>query len=560
MKRLLITYILAAFCAIAILSCNKEAAFDRTAPDTDTESTVLLTASIDASTKAVSIDESKVVCTWTVGDSVMLARKGENKIIAKLKVISVNGDKAQLTGKVRGTYAKDTEMILYYGGTSYNYDYSGQTGTVESVVSRAYMMAETTIDAVDGKNLFLKDVAMVHQQSYIGLSFYHGDQPVKVKSIAITVGGDDIVKTHPLNDVETTYGSTEHFVVESEEEFGQEVFYFALRDNSTLDHKYNLEITTITPGTPNVIKVYTGELAAPGQSGNYFADSKVILVRLSPVITAPTVYSYVYYDGNPHNLITPAVLQPGATAYYGVSTLPEVVPTEWNPSIPMRTEEGSYTVWYKVDGGRDYENILPTRVGTTLIKPMDATTIDLPSAITGLVYNAAEHTLVNNDGVVKVNGAPIVGAKLEYYVRFNDSTAPTGSESTGWSEDLPKGTNAGSYYIWCRYLGDGLYQPAMSTTYREVTISKLAVTVKANDQSVPVGGTFVTTVSGATLTGQVAGHTLDSVTLTPSIDTSVEATGTMTIGHNAVIKSGDTVVTDNYSITYYDGTLTVTSS
>ena len=559
MKRQLITYTLAAFCATAILSCNKEAAHESIA--SDTEYSVLLSASIDASTKAVSIDESKVVSTWAVGDSVMLVRKTDNKIIGKLRVISVNGDKAQLTGKVRGTYAKYTEMILYYGGTSYNYDYSGQTGTVESALSRAYLKAETIIDAVDGKNLFLKDVAMVHQQSYIGLSFYHGDQPVKVKSIAITVGGDDIVKTHPLNDVETTYGSTEHFVVESEEEFGQEVFYFALRDNSTLDHKYNLEITTITPGTPhNVIKVYTGELAAPGQSGNYFADSKVILVRLSPVITAPTVYSYVYYDGNPHNLITPAVLQPGATAYYGVSTLPEVVPTGWNPSIPMRTEEGSYTVWYKVDGGRDYENILPTRVGTTLIKPMDATSIDLPSAITGLVYNAAEHTLVNNDGVVKVNGAPIVGAKLEYYVRFNDSTAPTGSESTGWSEDLPKGTNAGSYYIWCRYLGDGLYQPAMSTTYREVTISKLAVTVKANDQSVPVDGSFDTSVSGATLTGQVAGHTLYSVTLTPSIvDTSSPATGTMTIGHNAVIKSGDTVVTDNYSITYYNGTLTVTA-
>lgn len=559
MKRQLITYILAAFCATAILSCNKEAAHESIA--SDAECTVLLTASIDASTKAFSIDENKVVCTWAVGDSVMLARKGENKIIAKLKVISVNGDKAQLTGKVRGTYAKDTEMILYYGGTSYNYDYSGQTGTVESVVSRAYMMAETTIDAVDGKSLFLKDVAMVHQQSYIGLSFYHGDQPVKVKSVAITDGGDEIVKTHPLNDVETTYGSTEHFVVESEAALGQEVFYFALRDNSTApDHKYELEITTITEKLPkNDTTVYKGKLAAPGLSGNYFADSKVILVRLSPVITAPTVYSYVYYDGNPHNLITPAVLQPGATAYYGVSTLPEVVPTEWNPSIPMRTEEGSYTVWYMVDGGRDYENILPTRVGTTLIKPMDATTIDLPSAITGLVYNAAEQTLVNNDGVVKVNGAPIVGAKLEYYVRFNDSTAPTGSESTGWSEDLPKGTNAGSYYIWCRYLGDGLYQPAMSTTYREVTISKLAVTVKANDQSVTVGGTFDTSVSGATLTGQVAGHTLYSVTLTPSIGTSVEATGTMSIGNNAVIKSGDTVVTDNYSITYYNGTLTVTS-
>ena len=120
MKRQLITYILAAFCATAILSCNKEAAHESIA--SDTEYSVLLSASIDASTKAVSIDESKVVSTWAVGDSVMLVRKTDNKIIGKLRVISVNGEKAQLTGKVRGSYAQNTEMILYYGGTSYNYD------------------------------------------------------------------------------------------------------------------------------------------------------------------------------------------------------------------------------------------------------------------------------------------------------------------------------------------------------------------------------------------------------------------------------------------------------
>ena len=392
------------------------------------------------------------------------------------------------------------------------------------------------------------------------LSFYHGDQRVKVKSVAITDGGDEIVKTHPLNDVETTYGSTEHFVVESEAALGQEVFYFALRDNFSAPHKYELEITTITEKLPkNDTTVYKGKLAVPGLSGNYFADSKVILVRLSPVITAPTVYSYVYYDGNPHNLITPAVLQPGATAYYGVSTLPEVVPTEWNPSIPMRTEEGSYTVWYKVDGGRDYENILPTRVGTTLIKPMDATTIDLPSAITGLVYNAAEQTLVNNDGVVKVNGAPIVGAKLEYYMKFNDSTAPTGSESTGWSEDLPKGTNAGAYYIWCRYLGDGLYQPAMSTTYREVVI-KLPITIKANNQYNVVEGThisqFVTDVSypGYSL---LSGHTLQSITFDPAGPVALDQ-DTITLSNPVIVDGSSNNVTDKYYvITLETGSLTV---
>ena len=539
MKRLLITYILAAFCAIAILSCNKEAAFDRSAPDTDTESTVLLTASIDASTKAVSIDESKVVCTWTVGDSVMLVRDVDTTIIAKLKVISVNGEKAQLSGKVKGSYPKDTPMSLYYGGTSYNYDYSGQTGTIESVVSRAYMKAETKIDYLDGKTLFLQSVTMQHQQSYIGLSFYRKDLPFKVKSVTIEEGGAKIIKKHRLDTAEVAYGTDEHFTVVSPSDDGQEVFYFALRDTDTNPHEYTLKITSTSDTT-----VFTGKLTASGLGGNYFADAKVALVRLSPVITAPTVYSYVYYDGNPHNLITPAVLQPGATALYGVSTAFDVVPTVWSEAIPMRTEEGSYTIWYKVNGGRDYENILPTMVGTTLIKPLDIS-ISLPTPITNLVYNDADHILVNSDGVVKENGVQIADASSLQYFVSNNTTAP--SNESAWSAKgvLPTGKAAGDYYIWCRYM-DGVHPPVISTAYVHVII-KLPLTITAQEQSVSQNHAIKQYSDDHNVvsfsTSLLSGHTF---TVTLTADTSAVGVFNEGITPSIVIKSGEIDVTNTY--------------
>jgi len=355
MKRQLITYTLAAFCATAILSCNKEAAIDSIGPDT--ERTVLLTASIDASTKAVSIDESEVACVWAVGETVALVHG--DAVISTLEVISVSGNKAQLSGKVKGAYNVGTAMMLYYGGTSY--DYSGQTGTAESAVSRGYLTAGTSIKAQDGKTLTLESVTMEHKQAYMSLSFYKAATPVKVKSVEITAGGDQIVKTQALGGSPVLY-DTEKFTVAASTAEGQESFYFALNDQNATAHPYTLTIIAADD------KTYTGTVAAPTAVGNYFADSKVILVRISPVITAPTVYSNIYFDGLPHNLITPAVVQPGATAYYCVSdSAPSDNSADWSTSIPRRTDLGTYKVWYKVVGGPDYESILTTKVGTVKI-------------------------------------------------------------------------------------------------------------------------------------------------------------------------------------------------
>ena len=358
MKRQLITYILAAFCATAILSCNKETAMDSIGPDT--ERTVLLTASIDASTKAVSIDESEVVCTWAVGETVALVYN--NVVISTLEVVSVSGSKAQLSGKVKGAYDVGTAMRLYYGGTSY--DYSGQTGTAASAVSRAYLTADTQINAQDGKTLTLKSVTMAHQQVYMGLFFYYESSPVKVKSVEISAGGSQIVKTQALGGSAVLYDDTEKFTVTASSNEGQESFFFALNDQDANAHQYSLTITAVDN------KTYTGKVAAPTSVGNYFADSKVILVRLSSVITAPTVYSRIKYDGLPHNLITPAVVRPGATAYYCVSySVPSDNSADWSTLIPRRINQGTYKVWYKVVGGRDYESILTTKVGTVDILP-----------------------------------------------------------------------------------------------------------------------------------------------------------------------------------------------
>ena len=567
MKRQLFTYILAAFCATAILSCNKEAANDSIAPDD--ECTVLLSASIDASTKAVGFDESKVVCTWTVGDTVKLVRDNDAKIISKLIVTSVDGDKAQLSGQLRGSYGlTGTNMSLYYGGTCY--DYSGQDGTVESAASKAYLKAATKIDSLVGKTFYLHDAVMEHQQSYMGLSFYRGGTPLKVHSVAITEGGQNIIRRHPHDSSDVAVYGTNPFIVKSQSTVGQEVFYFALSDtttNSILDHKYELEIMTITANTPtNDTTVYKGTVTPANLKGNFFADAKVILERVSPVITAPSVYPEIYYDGLHLNLVNPAVLQPGAIAEYGVSTVPDVVPTVWSTSIPTRTDVGSYIVWYKVEGGDYYDNILPTMVGATYIKTVSGTTIQLPTGVSGLYYNCTAQTLLYSDGKVWVNSS-VVSTDLEYYVKempldSDPPTPPTGDEATGWSSVIPKGTQAGEYYIWCRYNGNTSlgYLPAMNGPVK--VIIRLPITITAANQTVTQGGSikqYSDDPDMVTFSTPVLGIHTFTVTLTA--DTSTIGVFTEGITPSIVIKSGETDVTNiYYKITYARGTLTVTAS
>lgn len=561
MKRQLFTYILAAFCATAILSCNKEAANDSIAPDD--ECTVLLSASIDESTKAVSIDEGKVVSSWAIGDTLTLIRDSDSKIISKLYVISVNGNEAQLSGKVRGSYEiKDTDLTLYYGDNAYNYDYSGQTGTVQSAVSKAYLKAATQIDSLVGKTFYLHDAVMEHQQSYMGLSFYRGGTPLKVKRVTIKEGGKFIVKTHPLGGGETYYGD-DHFIVESPDNYGQEVFYFALKDTAVVNtHDYELEITTvIDPSTdPITTKVYKGTASVPGPTGNYFADAKILLERVSPVITAPTVYPAINHDGLPHNLVIPAVLQPGAIAEYGVSTIPEMLPTVWSTSIPTRTETGSYTIWYRVDGGDYYDDILETMVGTTFIKPTSNVTIVLPTPAATHIYNGNPYDLLTSPASVQVDGSPII-ATVEYFVRKDSAVPPTGDEETGWSSAYPpQRTDPGVYYIWCRYLGDSSlgYLPAMAGPV-SVTINKISITLTAADQTVAQGGSIAQYVDDNTkvsFSTPVLGIHTFTVNLTA--DTSLVGTSPI-VPSITIYDSGSTDVTNTYYIiTPVNGTLTVT--
>ena len=172
-----------------------------------------------------------------------------------------------------------------------------------------------------------------------------------------------------------------------------------------------------------------------------------------------------------------------------------------------------------------------------------ATVITAPSAKT-LSYKGAAQELLSGNEVV--SGGSIV------YALKSGNTAPSIDE---WKDAIPTGTDAKAYRVWYMAVGDKNHDDS-EPAYVDVTIGKRAVTVTAKDQTVSLNGTIDNSVSMADLTGAVDGHTLVSVILTGSSTEHVTTEGVIS-ANTAVINSGNTNVTSNYSITYADGTLSV---
>jgi hypothetical protein len=121
-------------------------------------------------------------------------------------------------------------------------------------------------------------------------------------------------------------------------------------------------------------------------------------------------------------------------------------------------------------------------------------------------------------------------------------------------------TNKGTTTVTATALGNGNYALPSSKT-NTLTITARPINVTASSASKTYDGTALTSNSATaestgTNRGLVSGHSMTSYTVTGTITTKGSANNTPS---SAVIKSGSTDVTSNYSITYVKGTLTITA-
>ncbi len=181
-------------------------------------------------------------------------------------------------------------------------------------------------------------------------------------------------------------------------------------------------------------------------------------------------------------------------------------------------------------------------------------TVTVPASVTvdpipkELIYNGAAQELVTA-------GEAENGTML-YALGETSTEAP----QNGYTDVVPDAAGAGTYYVWYKADGSEGYgdsTPACVTA----SISPLPVSVTAKPQTVAAGADILKDASQAELAGAVDGHKIGSVTLTGT-DTSIptlpsDEKGTITVSDAVIIDAEGNDVTENYSISYEPGELTV---
>ena len=165
-------------------------------------------------------------------------------------------------------------------------------------------------------------------------------------------------------------------------------------------------------------------------------------VAPSAVVKTAPVANTLTYDGQPQELVTAGEAK-GGTMQYALGKNNSNMPTSgWSESIPTGTEAGGYFVWYKAKGDSSHTNSIPKCITATIEK--------VPASVTNVPTVKVKTLLYNGEPKELVTSGEASGGTMQYALETSETTAP----EEGWSEELPTVTDAGTYYIWYRVVGD----------------------------------------------------------------------------------------------------------
>ncbi len=244
-------------------------------------------------------------------------------------------------------------------------------------------------------------------------------------------------------------------------------------------------------------------------------------------------YALVYYPNGGTGYMDPEIVQMGDTY-----TLPE---------CSFEAPDGKTFSCWEVSGidligepGHE-EPIVPNLLlGGKII--VTAKWKDAPAATIKTAPKGQDISYTGSD-IALVTAGETEDGVMQYVLGEDADTAPT----TGWSSDIPTGTDAKTHYVWYRVAGDDTHSNSEKTCIT-VTIKKADVTVTAKDQKIKEAENAESGVEYAVLSGAASGHTLDEVT--------IMANGNKLVASGAKIVNGKGEdVTDNYNITYVNGSL-----
>lgn len=180
------------------------------------------------------------------------------------------------------------------------------------------------------------------------------------------------------------------------------------------------------------------------------------------VFTTPTALATnLTYNGSAQTLINAGTAhKEGVVLEYSTNN-----GTSWSTSVPTGTNAGNYNVYCRVQGG----GVKSAALAKSIAKA--APTYTAPTKKSNLTYNGGSQALVN--------AGSATGGTMQYKL----------GSSGSWSATVPSQTNAGSYTVSWKVVGDANHTDVNETSLGNISIAKKAPTFNLSTTSVSFANT-----------------------------------------------------------------------
>lgn len=254
-------------------------------------------------------------------------------------------------------------------------------------------------------------------------------------------------------------------------------------DNVTATAKATMDDADARNGKPVTVTVTLG-----GADKDFYTVKEITGVTVDITkatlteeqVTAPTAKTELKYTGSPQNLLaTEGIVPDGCTMKYAVKEGSAGMPSDgdWKDGISeiTATAVGSYNVYWKVEGGTNYNEYTPgsgSPISVTIDKADPG--VNPPTGKSDLSYTGEAQELIKDKGSTD-------DGTIQYYVGDDKPSA-----DSGWETDTSRitGTNAGTYKVWYYVDGDENHEDSEAQSIT-VTIAKATVSVEEVSQTIP---------------------------------------------------------------------------
>ena len=415
------------------------------------------------------------------------------------------GDEAK-EPSISGNIGGGEESFVYYKDEARNEktgeaDGAEEEGGVPACAGTYYV--EASVEATDGYEAGVAVAEFTIEKKILSVEWtetsltYNGKEQAPKAEAEGVVEGDEILLT--VSGAETDAGEYVAEVSFADEEKAHD---YALPAVTSQRFKIAKKAAEFTWGETEF--VYNGVDQIPTVEVSNLEEGDTCDITVTGAATAVGTHKATVIKLSNANYEIPEEFEMEFTIVKADLEEVEVIISDWtygeNPSVPKvegNVEGANVTYEYKAADAEDsdYTTTVPSKPGDYTVKAKisatagyneavatadfsiltaEAEVIKAPKAVTGLIYDGKANELV-------VDKSRVTGGELKFALGEDAETAPS---DDAFDDEIPVGTDAGTYYVWYKVFADEEYADTEAVCI-EVSIAKRTVIVsgiKAEDK------------------------------------------------------------------------------